>query len=75
MLLAGSLRYIRSLKTWPLDRVLVEKYLYSEADSAAICDFLLPMLVVDFKRRAHARDMTEHKWLELSEDEEFLDEW
>ena len=67
----GSLRYIRNLKPWPLKRVMVEKYLWSEADSQALCDFLEPMLVIDHRQRRHARDLVDHKWLEvdpLSED-------
>ncbi|KAI0639031.1 Pkinase-domain-containing protein [Trametes polyzona] len=67
----GALRYIRNLKPWPLKRVMVEKYLWSEADAAALCEFLEPMLVIDHRKRAHARDMVDHPWLEvdpLSED-------
>ena len=67
----GSLRYIRNLKPWPLKRVMVEKYLWSERDAEALCEFLLPMLTIDHRRRAQARDMVDHPWLEvdpLSED-------
>ncbi|RPD58370.1 Pkinase-domain-containing protein [Lentinus tigrinus ALCF2SS1-6] len=68
---SGALRYIRSLKPWPLKRVMVEKYLWSERDSEALCEFLLPMLTIDHRQRAHARDLVDHPWLEvdpLSED-------
>ncbi|KAI0359012.1 kinase-like protein [Trametes cingulata] len=67
----GALRYIRNLKPWPLKRVMVEKYLWSERDADALCAFLEPMLVIDHRKRAHARDMVDHPWLEvdpLSED-------
>ncbi|KAI0724203.1 Pkinase-domain-containing protein [Cerioporus squamosus] len=68
---SGALRYIRNLKPWPLKRVMVEKYLWSERDSEALCEFLLPMLTIDHRERKHARDMVNHPWLEvdpLSED-------
>lgn len=41
---SGNLRYIKSLKPWPLSRVMVEKYLFEEQDAAAFCSFMLPML-------------------------------
>ncbi|KAG5648224.1 hypothetical protein DXG03_006181 [Asterophora parasitica] len=71
----GTLRYIHSLKPWPLKRVMKEKYLYGDADAQALSDFLLPMLAVDMKQRNRARDMLDHPWLMLSHDEELVDEW
>ncbi|KAH9927525.1 kinase-like protein [Epithele typhae] len=68
---SGALRYIRNLKPWPLKRVMMDKYLWTERDAEAVCAFLLPMLTVDHQKRAHARDMVDHAWLEvdpLSED-------
>ena len=67
----GALRYIRNLKPWPLQRVMVEKYLWEPRNAQALCAFLEPMLVIDHRKRAHARDMVDHPWLEvdpLSED-------
>ncbi|KAF9270540.1 kinase-like protein [Marasmius fiardii PR-910] len=71
----GNLRYIKSLKPWPLKRVMIEKYLYTEEDSEALCDFLRPMLVIDFKNRASARDMIDHEWLTISEADGPCEEW
>lgn len=71
----GNLRYIRSLKPWPLKRVMVEKYGWNEADTMALCDFLLPMLHIDHRSRAHARDMVDHPWLEVDADELDRIEW
>ena len=69
----GSLRYIHELRPWPLNRVMTEKYGYSESDAMALSDFLLPMLVVDMRERAHARDMLDHPWLlPCPDDEEFF---
>ncbi|EAU93192.1 CMGC/SRPK protein kinase [Coprinopsis cinerea okayama7 len=70
----GALRYIRTLKPWPLKRVMIEKYLYSEEDSDALCAFLEPMLKADMRERAHARDMLDHPWLDVSNEEE-VTEW
>lgn len=68
---SGNLRYIRNLKPWPLRRVMVEKYVWSEGDAQALCKFLEPMLVIDHRERARARELVDHPWLEvdpLSED-------
>jgi serine/threonine protein kinase len=69
----GSLRYIKTLKPWPLKRVMAEKYMYSEEDSEILCEFLEPLLVVDQKHRVHARDMIDHRWLELTPSDELLE--
>lgn len=71
----GALRYIRSLKPWPLKRVMVEKYAWAEEDAAALCEFLEPMLVVDHRKRKHARDMKDHPWLAVDMDSEELWKW
>lgn len=71
----GTLRYIRSLKPWPLKRVLMEKYLYSEKDAAELCSFLVPMLVPDPRNRKDARDMAGHPWMDIKEDEWVEDGW
>ncbi len=72
---AGALRYIRNLKPWPLRRVMVEKYLWSESDAEAVCAFLEPMLVVDHRKRANARDMVDHPWLQVDPLSEELWGW
>ncbi|PBK77121.1 kinase-like protein [Armillaria solidipes] len=71
----GALRYIRSLKPWPLKRVMMEKYLYTDRDATLLCDFLEPMLVVDMKQRSHARDMIDHRWLDVVEGDEVAGSW
>ena len=73
--LTGGLRYIKTLKPWPLKRVMVEKYLYTEAESVALCDFLEPMLKVDFRGRITARDIKHHKWLEVNPDDGIVSDW
>lgn len=54
---------------------MAEKYGYSVSDAAALSDFLLPMLAIDMKERAHARDMLDHPWLSPSPNDEELVEW
>lgn len=71
----GALRYIRTLKPWPLKRVMTEKYLFTEVDAASLCSFLQPMLAVDMRERVHARDMIEHSWLTLHGEDEAIMEW
>ncbi|KAK0456368.1 kinase-like domain-containing protein [Armillaria borealis] len=71
----GTLRYIRSLKPWPLKRVMMEKYLYTDRDATLLCDFLEPMLVVDMKQRSNARDMIDHRWLDVVEGDEVAGSW
>ncbi|KAH7880372.1 kinase-like domain-containing protein [Lentinula edodes] len=71
----GSLRYIKSLKPWPLKRVMTEKYSYSDSDSEALCGFLLPMLATDMKKRVHARDIIDHEWLTVTEADDTTGEW
>ncbi|KAI5124387.1 hypothetical protein M0805_008272, partial [Coniferiporia weirii] len=64
----GTLRYIKSLKPWPLRRVMTEKYLFTKSDAESLCAFIEPMLRVDFRARARASDMIDHPWLD-SQDE------
>ncbi|KAF8905437.1 kinase-like domain-containing protein [Gymnopilus junonius] len=71
----GALRYIRTLKPWPLKRVMIEKYLYSESDADALCAFLKPMLTVDMRERVNACDMKNHPWLEPSKEDGIVTEW
>lgn len=70
----GALRYIRTLKPWPLKRVMVEKYLYNEKDAVMLCSFLEPMLAVDMRDRKAARDMVGHPWMDVADDE-WVDGW
>jgi hypothetical protein len=74
-LVAGGLRYIKTLKPWPLKRVMAEKYLYSEEDADNLCSFLEPMLAADMRKRKHAREMVGHPWLEVVEADGEVGEW
>lgn len=70
----GNLRHIRSLKPWPLEKVMAEKYMWNEDAAAAFCSFVLPMLELDGRKRKHARDLVDHEWLNV-EDESFDFSW
>ena len=70
----GQLRRIRSLKPWPLERVMAEKYMWTVEASKAFCEFLVPMLEQDWRKRAQARDLVDHPWLNV-DDEEFDFTW
>ncbi|KAJ7071511.1 kinase-like domain-containing protein [Mycena amicta] len=71
----GSLRYIKTLKPWPLKRVMTEKYLWKEADATVVCAFLEPMLAIDPRNRADAKDMLDHRWLEVSGVDDVVGDW
>jgi len=72
---AGGLRYIKTLKPWPLKRVMTEKYLYNEVDANVLCAFLEPMLSADFRKRKSAREVVGHPWLEVTEADGEVGEW
>jgi len=58
-----DLRYIKSLKYWPLKDVLREKYKFAEKDAYEISDFLLPMLNMSPRDRATARQSLQNPWV------------
>lgn len=59
----GDIRRISKLNFWPLPDVLEQKYGYSKQEARAIADFLLPMLRLDPKERATARECGTNRWL------------
>ena len=54
---------------------MIEKYLFSESDATLLCDFLEPLLATDAKDRAYARDVKDHKWLEVASGDGIVSEW
>ncbi|KAJ6519460.1 kinase-like domain-containing protein [Mycena sanguinolenta] len=71
----GALRYIKTLKPWPLKRVMREKYLWNDPDATVLCAFLEPMLAIDPRKRADAKDMIGHPWLEVTAADDVVGEW
>lgn len=59
----GDLRHIRRLRFWPLDKVLVEKYEFSEQDAKDMADFLIPILDFDPEKRPTAAQCLLHPWI------------
>lgn len=59
----GDLRNIQKLRFWKLEEVLVDKYHYSRKDAREICDFLLPCLEINRKKRCSAAQALKSDWL------------
>jgi serine/threonine protein kinase len=60
----GNLKHIKTLKFWPIQDVLVEKYHFAKDDADAIADFMRPLLDFDPKTRATALDALRHEWIQ-----------
>ena len=60
----GELRHIRSLKHWPLEDVLREKYGFEALEAATLADFLNRMLDFSPENRATAAEALLHPWLD-----------
>ncbi|EEF40713.1 SRSF protein kinase 1 [Ricinus communis] len=61
----GDLKRIRRLKFWPLDRLLVDKYKFSENDAKEFAEFLCPLLDFVPEKRPTAQQCLQHPWLNL----------
>ncbi|CAN6441008.1 unnamed protein product [Victoria cruziana] len=61
----GDLRHIRRLRFWPLDKVLVEKYSFSEQDANEMANFLIPILDFVPEKRPTAAQLLLHPWLNV----------
>jgi serine/threonine protein kinase len=59
----NDLKNIRKLKSWPLEKVLEEKYRFERARARATTDFLLPLLAWDPAERASAKGCSASEWL------------
>ncbi|KAJ6846172.1 serine/threonine-protein kinase SRPK-like [Iris pallida] len=60
----GDLRHIRRLKFWPLSKVLMEKYDFSEQDATDMADFLIPILDFVPEKRPSAAQLLRHPWID-----------
>ncbi|XP_027339971.1 SRSF protein kinase 1 isoform X2 [Abrus precatorius] len=58
----GDLRHIRRLRFWPLNKVLMEKYDFSEQDATDMADFLVPLLDFVPEKRPTAAQCLSHPW-------------
>lgn len=59
----GDLRHIRRLRFWPLNKVLMEKYDFSEQDALDMADFLVPILDFVPEKRPTAAQCLLHPWI------------
>ncbi|XAR69686.1 Non-specific serine/threonine protein kinase [Bertholletia excelsa] len=59
----GDLRHIRRLRFWPLNKVLTEKYEFSEQDASEMADFLVPILDFVPEKRPTAAQCLLHPWI------------
>ncbi|XP_061337689.1 uncharacterized protein LOC133284639 isoform X3 [Gastrolobium bilobum] len=60
----GDLRHIRRLRFWPLNKVLMEKYDFSEKDANDMTDFLVPILDFVPEKRPTAGQCLLHPWID-----------
>ncbi|XP_028795359.1 SRSF protein kinase 1 [Neltuma alba] len=58
----GDLKRIRRLKFWPLDKLLIDRYKFSENDAREFSDFLLQLLEFAPENRPTARQCLQHPW-------------
>ncbi|CAH9138147.1 unnamed protein product [Cuscuta epithymum] len=59
----GDLRHIRRLRFWPITKVLMEKYEFTEKDATEMSDFLVPILDFVPEKRPTAAQCLNHPWL------------
>ncbi|XWS73985.1 hypothetical protein CRYUN_Cryun02cG0176600 [Craigia yunnanensis] len=59
----GDLRHIRRLRFWTLNKVLMEKYDFSEQDATDMTDFLIPILDYVPEKRPMAAQCLSHPWI------------
>lgn len=59
----GDLRHIRRLRFWPLSKVLMDKYDFSEQDATDMADFLVPILDFVPEKRPSAAQLLNHPWI------------
>ncbi|CAN4119443.1 unnamed protein product [Withania somnifera] len=59
----GDLRHIRRLRFWPMNKVLREKYEFSEQDANDMADFLVPILDFVPEKRPTAAQCLSHPWI------------
>ena len=64
----GKLRRIKNLIYFPIKDILVKKYNFKEKEAKAFSDFLMPMLEYYPDKRASARELLKHPWLNMPPD-------
>lgn len=60
---SGHLRHVKSLRYWPLEDVLQQKYHMNAMEAISLASFLKPMLSLAPEQRATAQQLLSHPWL------------
>ncbi|KAK3023422.1 hypothetical protein RJ639_042810 [Escallonia herrerae] len=61
----GDLKRIRRLKYWPLHRLLVDKYKFTDTDAGEFTEFLCPLFDFAPEKRPTAQKCLQHPWLNI----------
>ncbi|GAA0142318.1 hypothetical protein LIER_03247 [Lithospermum erythrorhizon] len=61
----GDLKRIRRLKYGSLDRLLVDKFNFSDSDAKEFAEFLVPILDFDPVTRPTAQQCLQHSWIDI----------
>ncbi|CAN1170229.1 Serine/threonine-protein kinase SRPK [Linum perenne] len=62
----GDLKRIRRLKYWPLNRLLVDRYKFSENEAREFSEFLCPILDFAPEKRPSAQQCLQHPWMNMN---------
>ena len=61
----GKMRRVKDIKYIPLKDILIHKYHIKEYEAQALNDFMMPMLEWYPEKRASARELLRHPWLNM----------
>ena len=68
----GKLKRINGKKKLNIKDILIDKYYFKEKEAQALTDFIMPMLEYFPEKRATARQMLKHPWLNMTQNFDYL---
>mgnify|MGYP002624700539 CR=1 FL=1 len=68
----GNLKRKKDINSKTIKDILIKKYFFKEDEAKALNDFLLPMLEYYPSKRATARQMLRHPWLNMPQSFDYL---
>ena len=68
----GKLKRIKNKKKINIKDILIDKYYFKEKEAQALTDFIMPMLEYFPEKRATARQMLKHPWLNMTQNFDYL---
>jgi serine/threonine-protein kinase SRPK3 len=68
----GKLKRISAKKKLNIKDILIDKYYFKEKEAQALTDFIMPMLEYFPEKRATARQMLKHPWLNMTQNFDYL---